>query len=187
MPVRTPEPERDLIERCLRFANLRHVQTTRQVEEIFDGTSLLGGAKVRRIDPSERDVFVRDHADLRQRLEAIVSGEAGRAAVRPQVSTLLAQTVRLQLVVHRARLVLGYDAAGVGACCALALGFILDDSRGLTNRLGQCRKRGCGRFNLTFRGRPRFFCNEKHRLAFDKIDARERVRRHRESKKRKGA
>src|SRR5207248_1619092 len=46
--------------------------------------------------------------------------------------------------------------------CCVAIARLLAGYRGLTNRLGQCGAPNCGRFNLTFVGRPRRHCSEEH-------------------------
>src|SRR5438874_3226715 len=154
MPVTATAPEQDAIRRCLAFANLRAVGSTAQVEAIFRGASLTAGLPFRVLDATEREAYVRDQRDLRRRLAAITSGDVrARTAVAREVSGLLAQTVGVRVVLDGDRLRLAYDVAGVGALCALALGFVLDEARGLVNRLGRCGKPRCQRFNLTFHGK----------------------------------
>lgn len=140
-----------------------------------------------RVGPAPAGVaaYRRDQAGLRERLAGIASGDTARREIIAAQAREMLSTVptRLDLVNHR--LVFGYAVPGIGAACWLAIALLLDEGRGLTNRLGQCRKPGCARSNLTFVGRPRIFCNDAHREAYDRIVAKNRVRAWRRRKKRK--
>jgi hypothetical protein len=105
--------------------------------------------------------------------QIIAGGDARRSAAFPVAAKLA--NIRIAFGAGR----LEYVSANRTDLYYLALAFILEPSRGLTERLGQCRAPGCGRFNLTFKRRARFYCNDEHRLAFDKLDAPRRAREHR--------
>jgi hypothetical protein len=174
-------PEGDLLARVLRFANLPRIGSTTQIERLFRDAALVqAGGVLKVIEPENVAAYRNDQGTVRAALAAIASGDvAGRQSILRQADQKLGDTVSVRLGVHDGRLVFGYRVDGVLAACWLAIALLLDDGRGLTNRLGQCGAPGCERFNLTFTGRPRRHCSETHRLAFAAITANERVRRSR--------
>jgi hypothetical protein len=185
MRVTITPAERDLIERTLRFANLRHIASTAQVEALFMAAPLVQATtdtfKVLSVHEVEKY-----RADDRPILQAALAGIAtGKALERRRweqhVTQTLEGTTTLQLRHGR----LTYRLDGVLAATWLAVAFLLDEGRGLTNRLGQCRKPGCGKFNLTFEGKRRVFCSDAHRLAYDRTVAKHRVRAWRKRQKEK--
>jgi hypothetical protein len=184
--VTTPPDERDLIARVLRFANLRAVTRTAQVERLFLEAPLVQAtAPVFGIlQPSEVDIYRGDQKLLCKALAGIASGQlAERRRWAEHASQTLGDTVQVKLHVGE-HLGVTYRLAGVMAATWLAVAFLLDEGRGLTNRLGQCRKPGCGKFHLTFEGRRRIFCSEAHRRAWDRTIAADRVRAWRLDRKR---
>jgi hypothetical protein len=186
----TPD-ERGLIEATLRFANLRTIKSTQQVEDLFLATPLVRATArtFGRLQPHEVAKYRDDDQPiLREALAGIASGDpAARERWFEHASRTLRDTARLALVRVNGRLVFGYELTGVLAATWLAVAFLLDEGRGLTNRLGQCRKPGCGRFNLTFHGKRRIFCNTQHRLDYDRSVATERARKWRDDLKQRQA
>lgn len=152
----------------------------------MDSDGLAGSGAMNRVKPrpwmgmpeSEREVVrecideARHPSRMRDLLADVLEGGAARGRVVLIVNDALRE--------GRMRLMHEEDAPAfrllVEPEWAHGLALILDESRGLLRRLGRCRKPGCGKFNLTFTGRPRLYCNEEHRLAFDKHDAPRRLR-----------
>jgi hypothetical protein len=188
MRARVTPAEQDLIERTLRFANLRVIANTLQVEQLFaEATMVRAGDVFGTLSVSEVATYRRDQKGLRERLAAIASGNVRERRDLTEKANELLATVPTRLGLVGQRLVFGFTVRGVGPATWLALAFLLDEGRGLTNRLGQCRKPGCGRFNLTFEGRPRIFCNEQHRLAYDRSVAADRARKWRDDRRARAA
>ncbi len=65
---------------------------------------------------------------------------------------------------------------------AFCIVLIMSDNQ-MRKRIGYCKMSGCGEFQITFKGKPRKFCNDMHRLAYDKSTTVERVKKHRKKKK----
>jgi hypothetical protein len=179
MRVMIPPAERDLIERTLKFANVQLVPSTTDIESIFRSAPLVQAttAVFKVLRPQEVDAYRMDQRVLRDVLAGIASGRVvDRRRWAEHATRTLGDTVHARLAVVGSRLVFAYQVTGVIAATWLAVAFLLDEGRGLTNRLGQCRKPGCGKFNLTFEGKRRVFCNDAHRLAYDRTVAKDRVR-----------
>jgi hypothetical protein len=191
MQLHLTSDERGLIEATLRFANLRSIKSTRQVEDLFLATPLVQATArtFGRLQPHEVAKYRDDDQRiLKEALAGIASGDpAERQRWFEHASGTLRDTAHLSLARVKGRLIFGYELTGVMAATWLAVAFLLDEGRGLTNRLGQCRKPGCGRFNLTFHGKRRIFCKTEHRLAYDRSVATERVRKWRDDLKQRQA
>ncbi len=172
--------ERDVIEAVLWFANLRRITSTHQIEVRLSGLSYVKGYFMV-IEPHEVDAYRHDQAELREWLEDIISSEAGRNRVKKKVSERMNNVSEAKLLFENGSFGYRFVLHGVQAVCALGLALILDKKRGLSNRLKRCGNPDCLRFNLDFepKGRPRRFCNDSCKRAFDNVDAVERVRRHR--------
>jgi hypothetical protein len=190
MRVTINRAEQQLIERALRLANMREIKSTKQVEDLFTDLPFVGvfdhkGRQVFQVlKPSEVEVYRETQSDLRKMLGSVASG---RAKERAEVLDVLRRTQQPVLLIPS-------DTApqqifvfpGVEACWKYVLLLLLDPSRGLTNRLGRCDAPDCGNFNLAFTGRPKRYCNEKHRLAADALRVNERVKEWREWVKKHG-
>ena len=84
-----------------------------------------------------------DRAAFRESLAKIVSGNTvKREEVARDVEQILARTMPFWFRVTREGLRLTYKLVGVEACCAYALALILDQGRGLVDRLGFCDAHG---------------------------------------------
>jgi hypothetical protein len=102
-------------------------------------------------------------------------GPAARARFaedRSLAVALLGATMRLTTDARGVHPVWEFD--GLRAFFAFGVALVLDATRGLTARLGQCGY--CGRFNLTLRGAPRRHCTNEHRRRYDAGRVAERVR-----------
>jgi len=72
----------------------------------------------------------------------------------------------------------------VETSCWLAVLILLDERASpYRQRLGRCGAPGCGRFNLTFEGRPRRHCSDAHRRRYDKTLIAKRVKAWRDRQK----
>ena len=78
------------------------------------------------------------------------------------------------------RLVLEEDVvvmpSDIPACAWLAVLHLLISTTRIGDRLGRCGAPGCGRYNVSFRGRPRRHCSAGHRRLFDRSRGKERMR-----------
>ena len=183
MPLALRNEERRVIEAALWFANLRHIKSTRQVEEMFAGLPQVPG-KFKVIEAEKVAAYRSNQRELRDWLKVIaVSAGAKRTRVKEYVREQLG-TVNTFLTFEDDRMKSQYVLTGVQACYTFAVALLLDKTNKLTMRLKQCGAPDCGRFNLDFNptGRPRRFCNEAHRRAADALTAADRIRRYRERK-----
>lgn len=99
--------------------------------------------------------------------------------IAPRLGPYLAKNA-LRPSLENGKLVYTLGVNIIPGLLAYGVALILDRSRGLTYRLGQCGY--CGRFNLTFEGRPKTHCSEAHRLKYDRKMAAERMREYRKRK-----
>lgn len=182
MRVTVTKPEQELICRMLRFANLKKITSTDQVENLFRRIPLLTG-EIQTLPVGEHFKYESDRGHLRDTLERIASGkiEERQEAIR-RARKMLQHVLAGVALTEEGSLVFARGLLGIQACCWYGVGLILDPSRGLRDRLGLCDAAGCSRFNLSFEGRPRRYCNEKHRRAADASKVAERVRRWRKRK-----
>ena len=115
------------------------------------------------------------HAQLRKWLSEIARrGMGAYSTVAPELQSNLPQGTALRPTLRDGRIIYRLTVNVVPGLFAYGTALILDRDRGLAQRLGQCGY--CERFNLTFEGRPRTYCNEAHRLAYDRKMAAERMR-----------
>ena len=160
--MRVTPAERDLIERLRVFVNWQTIGTTAQVERHFMAAPLVAGTSdaFRVIESENVAAYRQDQEVIRGAFETIVrGGEPGRRRVAALAAYMLAEVIDARLVLApEGRVRVRFRVDGVLACCWLAVAFLLDAERGLTRRLGQCGKPGCGKFNLAFAGRPRRHC-----------------------------
>lgn len=165
--------ETKIINAALRFANLKRIRTTAQVENIFKKLPLVGGV-FKILQPGEEGAYKKDQARLRDWLEKIARGSGDVAG---EVHVLL-RTIDASVVFNSKaeRLEFAFGLSGVEACCAFAVALILDTDKRLRTRLGHCDAPGCGRFRLDHKGKPWKFCNEDHREAADRAGAKKRVK-----------
>ncbi len=160
--MRVTPTERDLIERVRMFVNWKTIGTTADVERHFMAAPLVVATSdaFRVIESPNVAAYGHDQEVIRCAFETIVrGGEPGRRRVATLAAHMLAEVIDTRLVLDLQRRVrVRFRVDGVLACCWLAVAFLLDADRGLTTRLGQCGKPGCGKFNLAFVGRPRRHC-----------------------------
>lgn len=176
--------QKALVETVLWFANLKRIRSTKQVEQRFAQLPLVPGV-FQIIEEENLAAYQQDQAELRRWLEIITKSAAKRRNVANEIANRLAQTVTARLSFSHGRLVYVYGITGVQAACALGIAFMLDETLGLSSRLKQCGNPECLRFNLDLlpKGRPRRFCSEECKKRADLFTGAERVRRHRQKKK----
>ena len=178
MPLRATVSvaERDMVERVLRFANTRALRSASQAESLFQGASLVADIEARA--PSALEIYRQDQAAVREALADVASGDERRRRDVARRAEIMFTDLPMNagFVLRGRRLFLSYRFRGILNCCWFVIGLLLDEDRGLTNRFGQCGAPGCGRFNLSFEGRPRRHCSDAHRQLFTASYAAERVR-----------
>ena len=160
--VRVTAAEGDIIERVREFANWTTIASTAQVERHFMAAPLVAASSdfFRAIERENVAAYRHDQAVIRGALETIVwGGDPGRRRVAALAAHMLMEVIDARVVLDVDRRVrVRFRLDGVLACCWLAVALVLDADRNLAKRLGQCGKPGCGKFNLTFAGRPRRHC-----------------------------
>jgi len=167
------QKEQDLIVATVSFANLKFIDSNRQVEDLF-------GLQAGRID--EDSTLYRDETQpmLRRWLAQVAGGNCGRAQVSLQVAQLMPRTIAAVPVYEAGHLSYDFELPCVDAACILAVALILDESRGLTGRLQQCTLSWCGKFGVDFDGharpRPRKYCSANHRMLANYEQSPERMR-----------
>lgn len=175
MKVTVTDGERELIRRMLQFANMKQIKSTRQVEALFRNIPGMTGlimAYQRHEVPAARA----ERESVSAALRAIASGKKEGLIEAINKTNDMLQHVKGQFrLTEDGMLHLGGMLLGVQACAWYAVVLVIDKRRGLRTRLGFCDAPGCGKFNLTFEGRPRRYCDEKHRLAADSVRANKRV------------
>lgn len=181
-------PEKELIKRLLTFVNLKKIKSTKQVEKIFSNVQGLTG-RLAPYDPREVKTCVQEQASLRDVLTKIASRR--KKDLEEAIAKIDSMTVaRVQGAIGLSpdgRLILKAGLFGVQAAAWYAAALIVDLSRGLRNRLGECGAPGCGRFNISLdlRGRPLRHCNEEHRRLADAKPSQLRSERRRKEEKAK--
>jgi hypothetical protein len=193
------QEERAAVDAALRFANLGHPIREPDVERCFAGLVDFDEFRPRRHAGEDNWVrfnlaplYARIQKLVRAWLTLIVKGrrapkrpggpaalQAGRKKVARRVASLLARSIDHAAVtpaVKDGRLVLTcHFGNSIEAACAFGIALILDERRGLTNRLKQCRY--CGRFNFAERkGRGPLpqFCNDEHARLYWNKDSKKR-------------
>jgi len=173
MPISSLSPrERDLVVAAVGFANLKTIETNRQVEDLF------GIAEADRIGEDYSLYRAELQPMLRRWLRQVTSGYAGRAQTSLEIAHLMPSSIAAAPVFVADRLSYAFQLPGVEAGCILALALILDEERGLTGRLQQCTLSWCGRFNVDFdaQSRPRKYCSPNHRMLAHYEQSPERMR-----------
>lgn len=177
--MRVTEDIGQLLGATIRFANLRRIRSTRQVEELFEGLPIIK-ARFKILRPGEQAAYRDDQRQLRTWLQTITAGKAD--AIAGEVHELLG-IIPAEVAFDRGaqELAIRWAVRGVRDCYGLGVAALLSRSLGLTQRLGYCDAPKCGRFrlDLTPRGRPWRYCNAEHRQAADVLKAKARVREYR--------
>jgi hypothetical protein len=149
------------------------------VERLFGDAAMVGG-RLMTLPPHEIDAYRRDQAAMRA-VVAPLAGAFGSSRLR-RVGRQLASKVRAGLgdkmfpawvTFDEDRLRVRYALNGVVLCCWMAVGLLLDEERGLLGRFGRCG--ACGRFNITYDGKPRRHCSEEHLEQFRRQTGAQRV------------
>ena len=189
MRVTTIGGERRFLVQMLKFVNTRTLRRE-DVTHMFEGLMYVPARDVLRVGPARSlnaEGYRQLQAALRGALDAIVSRDVSRMEeFRARADTELE---RVQFVPRPAPQVRGdYDVAivpdDVETCCWLALLILLDERASrYQQRLGRCGAPRCGRFNLTFEGRPRRHCSDAHRRRYDKTLIAKRVKEWRDRQK----
>jgi hypothetical protein len=201
MPAAFPlQPnERHIIEAVLRFANLKRVDYARMLR-CFDAVK--AEADLRKVDPfsgqlvpgdtwqepnfGPPELGLRDRsAENAQTVARMWLGQITSRKLRDvarDIGSFLPGNVTGAVSFEGRRLRLSYRVSKINGMLALGIAFLLDEGRGLTNRLKQCGYSKCGRFNLdlTPNGRPRRFCNEEHARRYSNEDSKNRQKRFRD-------
>lgn len=163
--------DRSLVEAALAFANLRPIESNRQVEDLF-------GIEEGRID--EHSTLYRDESQpmLRRWLGQAIRGNGGRAQTSLEIAHLMPRNIVAIPVYAAGRLSYDFRLPCVDAGCILALALLLDEERGLTSRLQQCTLSWCGRYSVDFDGnsRARKYCSPNHRMLANYEQSPERMR-----------
>ncbi len=174
--------ERRILTQLLRFVNVKKIISAANVISTFEGLMY-----VRASDPLgltappwlDASGYSELQATIRSALDAIVSHDIDRLK---RVHALAEYELeRVTCIPRPAPRVRGdYDfmivPENVETCCWLAIRFLLDDTRMYQRRLGRCGAPGCGRFNLTFEGRPQRHCSVEHRRRYDETQVAGRVK-----------
>ncbi len=163
--------DRSLIEAALAFANLRPIESNRQVEDLF-------GIEAGRIEESSSLYREESQPALRRWLGQVIRGNGGRAQTSLEIAHLMPRTIVAVPVYASGRLSYDFKLPCVDAGCILALALILDEERGLTGRLQQCTLSWCGRYGVDFDGlaRARKYCSPNHRMLAHYEQSPERMR-----------
>ncbi len=166
--------ERAIIEATLAFANLKRIRSPHDVQRIFERL-----AKRNWVGSVSAKTFLEGQNELREHLGNIArKGHAAWPDVQPYVEEMFGRdpgpVVRMRPTFQRGELSYLSELTGVEAVVALGLALILSKKRGLAPRVNQCGY--CGRFRLDVTGRPRTYCSDAHRLAYDRMMAAERMR-----------
>ncbi len=170
--------ENSLIQAVLKFANLRHIKHTKQVEDLF-GNHPWVGPYFKVIPLEDVEAYRNDQQRLREWLEGIAHN---RKKVVSEVASLLKTKVDTAIIFNedKQQIEFVYALSGVEACCSFVAALLLDKKRGLTKRLGLCdlkiEGKECGRFRFTAKGKPYKYCSASHSKEADKIKARRRVK-----------
>lgn len=181
MPFALQAMDRKIIAAALKFANLRRITSTEQVERLFAETR---SPRFRSLQehPQGPLILLSLWGVLREWLQWIpLLSQADKQVVAEHVAEFLGEAVHVELKLEGGELRYEYQVDDLRAGCVLAMALLFSKREKLTNRLKQCG--WCGRFNLEFdpKGRPRRFCRG-HKEKYDLETAAERVKRHRAGK-----
>jgi hypothetical protein len=192
MNVNASPPERDLLERFVRFLNLT-IERTADVEELFAAATFVGApGGLQRIPAEDVAAFQSDQKHLREVLEPLAAAFGSETRLRraarqlqPAVAAGLGdKPVLLWFVPKRGEWTSVHRLYGVVQCCWVAVKLLSDPTTGLLGRFGRCGT--CGRYNLTLKAgeKPRRHCDDDHAEAFRRLSGVKRVQRHRKKKER---
>jgi hypothetical protein len=181
-PGAITDQQQKLIGQTLKFANMRKVPSTRQVEALFWALDFFGypdpanpGRRLYdQLNPtgdSQKEIegvkaFERDRDKLREILTMILERKT-LAAIQEVNAGLVAVTLRFALSPSGEVRIAGL-VGGVQAAIYYALASILSDPA-ITRRLSRCGAPNCRKFILDFVPKWRKHCNEAHRRAADKL------------------
>jgi len=163
-----------------RFANLRRITSTQQVEGPFRRLPI-AGPKFRVLQAHEWGNYQRDQDEVKGWLRTIAEGR-GQDVARAISGRLGTLDAVMRLDAARQEIQTLAFVQGVQAAYALGVALLLSPSTGLRGRLGHCTAPGCGRFRLDLDVRPgrRWrYCSTPHRRRADRATATERKRRSR--------
>jgi hypothetical protein len=182
--------ERRALAGLLHFLNIKKIRSVEHVTKTFEGLMY-----VRATDPlglmappwGTASAYAELQATLRYGLDAIIVNDADR--MRRVGALAEHELARVTYQPRPAPRLQGeYDVIlipdDVETCCWLAILFLLDDARAYRRRLGRCGAPGCGRFNLTFEGRPQRHCSDAHRRRYDATQSAKRVKAWRDRRRR---
>lgn len=169
--------ERAVVEAAIKFANLGRITSAAQVEKLFAG---INSPVFQTVGTNYKTYIENDQPRLRRWLRCITGNRADRDKVTAEVAPFLAEKLAVLPVLEGRRLHYRYFITGVEGACGLAVALLLDESRGLADRLKQCGYSKCHRFNLDLhpKGRPRRFC-PGHKELHDRETGAERQQRYR--------
>lgn len=185
-----PRKIRSIIEATLAFANLPAIDSDEQVQAVFQKLPFgwavhhrwLEGERGHSHGPRSREGYI--HPDSLQRqvrrwLEGIAQGDKRRVRhIAASVNDALRHTTRLTLGIDPESLRLTTDfqiGFGLNAedVCALGVAYLFE---GLLRRIRQCPIDGCGRFRITFQGKPWNYCSLAHQREGERLAAIKRVK-----------
>jgi len=188
------DQQQKLIGQTLKFANMRELLSTRQVESLFTSLDFFGypdpANPSRRLydslnpggDPQKEveglGAFEKDRDKLREILAMIL--EKKTEAIREVNAGLSAVILRMALSpggeIRIAQLI-----GGVQAAVHYALALILNPT--ITKRLSRCGAPNCRKFIFDFAPKWRKHCNEAHRRAADRLKSPARSKEWRDAKR----
>lgn len=180
--------ERKFVETLVWFANLRRVNSTSQIEKRFASAAAVVTPRVqafKQLPPSEVLTYRgngQPHA--RRLLERVIEAQSDFRSIPKlarDVSAMLGDKVEAVVAFDpkSQRLRVEPQLTGVEACVAYGIALLLDTENDALYRVGQCGKPGCGRFNITWSGKPRWHC-KGHVDAANNARSAERMREWRE-------
>jgi hypothetical protein len=181
-PGAITDQQQKLIGQTLKFANMRKLVSTHQVESLFSTLDFFGypdptnsgqwlydslnpnGDSQKEVEGVE--AFERDRDKLREILTMIIEKET-LTAIHEVNAGLVAVTLRIALSPSGEVRIAGL-VGGVQAAIYYALASILSVPA-ITRRLSRCGAPNCSKFILDFVPKWRKHCNEAHRRAADKL------------------
>jgi hypothetical protein len=188
----------------LRFANLPSIESDaseRRAAAIFQPFVRDWMPMLVKFDPvtgRQEEAPMMQFTEMYKELHAIARGWLGRIvdarssprataarvteALAKEVEAAFSEEVSASLTLFpRVRLRYVCEINGAPAAVAFAVALILDEGRGLRDRLARCGYSKCGKFNLDSSptGRPRRFCDADHARRYDAEDSKYRQKRYR--------